>query len=387
MANFILTPLMNLPNPVPGLDPGPDYANNLQASLNILDQHNHSSGSGNQVNPSGIDVNTDLAFNLNNATLLRSARFSPQLTPLALPPDLGCLYVSGVDLFYNDVSGTQIQITSAGGVNATSSGISSGTATAAFAGGVLVVDSAANTPANIQGGSLLLGNNVANSKFLTLSPPSAMGANYSLVLPALPASTQFVTLDTSGNLATATSVQGAQIAAGSIQAAQIAPNSLSDTEIVAGGIGTVSLAAGSVTPAKLSTATTASTTWSTTNTTSSATISGGSTSITASGLRPINISISSTVGGISFSNNQSGTATAGATLAVTATGHAFTLPFEAVSGDTSFFIAAFPIAYSWTVPPPSAGSFGVTMTLTANAPNGGVTSAQLVSGILTITEL
>ncbi len=119
------------------------------------------------------------------------------------------------ELFYNDSSGNQVQITLAGVINATSSGIASGTASAAFSTGVLVVNAATNTPANIQVASILLGNNVANSKFLTLSPPNAMGANYSLVLPGIPAATSFMTLDTSGNMgasiATANGITGSNI--------------------------------------------------------------------------------------------------------------------------------------------------------------------------------
>src|SRR5271165_1148795 len=145
MSTYNLTPLMNLPNPNPGADPGPDYAQNIQACYNIIDGHNHSAGSGNQINPSGININADLPFGSNNATLLRSVRLIAQGSPLSGAQDLGCLYVAGVDLYYNDESGNQVQITSAGAVNATSSGIVSGSATASFSGGVLVVNQASDT--------------------------------------------------------------------------------------------------------------------------------------------------------------------------------------------------------------------------------------------------
>jgi len=202
MSNILITPLMSLPNPVPGTDPGPDYANNLFNSLNIIDGHNHSPGSGNPINSSGILLNSDFPFNGFNATTLRSVRFTPQNSPLSVATDLGCLYESGVDLYFNDGNGNQIRITSGGTVNATSSGISSGTATAAFAGGVLVVDSNTNTPGNIQCGSVLIGDNTVGSNFITLSAPSALAASYPLVLPAaLPGATSFVTLDSSGNVA------------------------------------------------------------------------------------------------------------------------------------------------------------------------------------------
>lgn len=247
MANVLITPNMNLPNPVPGTDPGPDYANNLQSSLVIIDQHNHSNGSGVPINPNGILINADLPYNSNNATTLRSVRFLQQLTPLSMSTDVACLYSSVVssnaELFYNDSSGNRIQVTSGGTVNATSSGISSGSASASFSSGVLVVNQATNTPGNIQLGSLLLGNNTAGSNFLTLKPPSAMGSSYSLTLPSIPASTQFVTIDTSGNLSTTTSVAATQIQNQGIQQAQLQARS-TGVSVGAGGIA-VSVGSGS----------------------------------------------------------------------------------------------------------------------------------------------
>lgn len=211
MSNFTTSPNMGLTIPSVGIDPGPDWANNINASLSVLDGHNHSPESGVQINPNGININSDLAFNGNNSISLRSSRFSIQASPLSAPTDLACVYVSGVDLYYNDANGNQVKITSGGAVNATSSGISSGSATASFVGGVLVVNAAANTPANIQCGSVLIGNNVASSKFLTLAPPNSMAANYQVTLPSLPAATNIVTMDNSGNLAAVTNVDNSTI--------------------------------------------------------------------------------------------------------------------------------------------------------------------------------
>jgi microcystin-dependent protein len=173
----------------------------------IIDQHNHAPGSGVQINPSGLLINSDLTFGNNNLTNVRSVRFQSQPSALDLPTDLGCIYESGVDLWYNDGNGNQIKITAGGVVNATSSGISSGTASASFSSGVLVVNAAPNTPADIQVASVLLGNNVVNSKYLTLSPPPSMAANFTITLPTLPASTSLLTIDNSGNVAATTSPQ------------------------------------------------------------------------------------------------------------------------------------------------------------------------------------
>lgn len=197
MASVVQSPNMNLPVPVVGTDVGPDWAMNINACLSILDQHNHTTGQGVPITPSGLNISSDLSFLGNSATNLKSTVFTAQ-TAFAT---LAALYVKGVDLYFNDGSGNAVQITTGGAVNATSSGITNGTASASFVSSVLVVNAASTTPANIKGGSLLLGNNTAGSHYLTLAPPNAMGADYGLVLPAIPAANNtIVTIDTSGNI-------------------------------------------------------------------------------------------------------------------------------------------------------------------------------------------
>ncbi len=226
---------MNLVVSTIGTDSGLLWEQNLNASLTIIDGHNHTSGSGVPIPPSGININSDLTFGGNQATNLKAVLFTNQ-TSLAT---VNALYVVAGDLYYNDPTGA-VQITLAGAVNATTSGISSGTASAAFSSGVLVVNSAANTPANIQVGSVLLGNNSAGSHFLTLAPPAAMAADFTLTLPSIPASQKIMTLDASGNIAAPYTVDNSTIA---ISSNQLIVKAL--------GIGTPQLADDSVTPAKL----------------------------------------------------------------------------------------------------------------------------------------
>lgn len=238
MSNVTTSPNMNLPVPNVALDPGPDWANNINACLSILDQHNHSSGSGVQINPAGININSDLPFNNNNLTLARSIRFNPQLAPLSGAADLGCLYETGVDLYYNDGSGNQIRITQGGSVTGsagTITGLPSGTASASYGAGTFVFQSATSTPANIDGASIVLRNNVANSKGLTLAPPNSMAANYSLTLPLIPVAESVLAVDTSGNIVTNFLVPGTQIAAQTIAQGNLALRS-TGTTVGAGGV-------------------------------------------------------------------------------------------------------------------------------------------------------
>lgn len=211
MSNVISTANMNLVLPIPGVDPGPDYAYNVNASFQTVDGHDHSFGKGVQITPAGININADLAINQNNITFIRSLRFFPQVSPIAGASDVGCLYAAGVDLWFNDVSGNQIQITQNGGVAGTPGSISNLTppASAAYvsAQAAFVWQSNVNKPANMDFASATFRNFTTNSKGLTLFPPAAMPADYQLVLPVLPgANGNFVTINTDGSMGSVVSV-------------------------------------------------------------------------------------------------------------------------------------------------------------------------------------
>lgn len=223
MANVTNSPNMNLPIPVVGQDPGPQWAVDVNSSLTLIDQHNHTPGFGVQIPPAGLNINTNLPFNNNSVTSLQAAVLTPQIS---YSTNYG-LHAEGLDLYFVDGNGNNIRITSGGTVNATSSGISSGTATAGFSSGILVVNAASNTPANIQAASYLMGNNVASSNYLTLQPPNAMPASYSLTFPSVPGVLSFMALDASGNMSTVAAVSGgitsSNIASGTITPQNLAP--------------------------------------------------------------------------------------------------------------------------------------------------------------------
>lgn len=204
MSTVLISPNMNLPSPIPGSTPGPEWSYDIASCLSILDSHDHSSGKGVQISPNGLNINADLPFNGNNITLLKTIRFSAQGAPItSSSPNVGCLYVSGNELYFNDATGGhQVQITTNGSVNAGAgsiTGLPSGTASASFSSGTFVFQSATNTAANIDGRSIVLRNSSASSKGLTLNPPAAMAADFSLTLPTVPVSTCFLQIDSSGN--------------------------------------------------------------------------------------------------------------------------------------------------------------------------------------------
>lgn len=191
------TPNMGLLQPIIGTDTGLTWEQSTNTNASTVDQHNHTSGQGVPIPPAGLNINSALPFNNQQATGVQAVVFQDQ----ASLSTLNAMYTINGELWYNDPT-QPVQITLGGTVNATSSGIASGTASASFVSSVLVVDSNTSTPANIQAGSILLGNNVANSKYLTLSPPSAMATNLAQTLPSTPVAQSFMTMDSSGNMGT-----------------------------------------------------------------------------------------------------------------------------------------------------------------------------------------
>ncbi len=209
MTSVIVSPNMNLPVPVVGVEVGPDWASDINACMAAIDSHDHGTGQGVQITPDGINISSDLPMNGNNLTTTRTVRFASQAAALSAVTDIGCIYAVSDDLYYNDGSGNQVRITQGGSVTGSSgtiTGLPSGTASASFAASTFTFRSATNTPANMAVGPLAIGSNTVSSKTVTISPPVTLAANYAITFPgALPAATSLVTLDTSGNLASTTS--------------------------------------------------------------------------------------------------------------------------------------------------------------------------------------
>lgn len=204
MANTTTTPNMLLPVPVPGTDPGPDWANNIVADMYGIDGHDHTTGKGVPLTPAGLNINSDLPLNGNNLTTTRSVRFSPQSVALPNAADIGTIYELGVDLYYKDGAGNNVRITQGGSVTGsagTITGLPSGTASASFAAGTFTFQSATNTPATMAVGPLVIGRVAASSKTVTVAPNSGQSANYSLTFPAAaPDTNQSLVSDNVGNL-------------------------------------------------------------------------------------------------------------------------------------------------------------------------------------------
>lgn len=112
---------MSLELPVPTTTPGPEWASELNAALEVVDAHDHTPGKGVPVPTNGLAIDADLPFNSNKATELKSTQYDSQSTPLSGVGEANSLqYVNG-DLWSVNSSGVAFPITSGTSVVAPSS--------------------------------------------------------------------------------------------------------------------------------------------------------------------------------------------------------------------------------------------------------------------------
>ena len=76
------TPLMGLDLPTPTVTLGPAWATQLNAALEVVDAHDHSTGKGTKVPTGGLNINADLDFNTFGLLQVGHLRFSDIVTPL-----------------------------------------------------------------------------------------------------------------------------------------------------------------------------------------------------------------------------------------------------------------------------------------------------------------
>ena len=134
MAETSTTTYMSLTLPTPGERLGPTWASDLNTALTSIDAHDHATV-GRQLGSAAIGIDADLSFTVVSGTstiayaatnmkyLGMSLNTSPSTAlPSASYPNIAFAGGTAGDLYFNDGAGNQIQLTSAGVLNA--SGVS-----------------------------------------------------------------------------------------------------------------------------------------------------------------------------------------------------------------------------------------------------------------------
>ena len=116
------TPNMSLTLPEVLVTSGPTYATQINTALDVIDDHDHSSGKGKKITPSGLNINADLTLANNALTNTKSV----QLTTQASVAALGAIYKKGDDLYYRDGSNNEVRLTLGGNVNVSATGAFTG---------------------------------------------------------------------------------------------------------------------------------------------------------------------------------------------------------------------------------------------------------------------
>lgn len=221
MAIPFVTPNMSLTEPTVGGTLSPSWALILNANFTTLDQHNHAPGSGVPITPAGLNISSDLSFLQNNATNLRTARFSPISLGSLTGADTDCILVSGVDFYVVDGNGNQIRLTQSGGIAGTPGSIS-GLASPASATYVALTDtfvwqSGSNIAANMDAATYILrypstGYPSPSGDYIALQAPSSLASGFAITFPAaLPSVNSFLTINSAGQLSTSTAVAPNQV--------------------------------------------------------------------------------------------------------------------------------------------------------------------------------
>jgi hypothetical protein len=124
------TNITAIAKPGVGTTAGPEWATNLNTSLDAVDGHDHSTNKGIRITPAAINVNSDLEFNQNSASELKNVIFDSSVTAASTSYSL---YQASGNLYWRNGSGSAVQVTIAGAVNSGSGSISGMTGTQAGA--------------------------------------------------------------------------------------------------------------------------------------------------------------------------------------------------------------------------------------------------------------
>jgi hypothetical protein len=156
----IVTTNMGLTIPTPSITPGPTYANEINGTIQLIADHDHSNSA--KITPAGLSITSDLTVNSNNLTALRTSRYTSQSSTLSGVNDVNCAYFYNGNYYINNGSGVPVQITAGASVNGGGGGTSNAWETLTVAANRTIIPS--DTFVNI---------NVTTTSPITISLPVA----------------------------------------------------------------------------------------------------------------------------------------------------------------------------------------------------------------------
>ena len=124
------TNITAIAKPAIGTTAGPQWATDLNSTIDALDGHDHSTGKGIRITPAAININAALEYNSNDATELKTISFDSAATASTTSYSV---YQASGNLYWRNGSGVAVQVTTGSSVNAGAGAISGMTGTDAGA--------------------------------------------------------------------------------------------------------------------------------------------------------------------------------------------------------------------------------------------------------------
>lgn len=250
------TPYMNLTLPVVGPlgTTGPDWANIINAALMYVDAHDHSSGNGKQITPAGININQTLPMNSQQLSEIASLALDNLVSQ---PTSTNLVYEYSGELYFNDSSGNQVQLTSGGTINVASLGTITGdysTSTADLTysdtSKTYIFKQSPTVTANVDCGPVKIYRNTASSPYARIQQSNSQAGNLDWTLPAsYPASKLPLKVDGSG-VQTIEQIVTADITDLNVTAGKLATDAVETAKINNLAVTTGKIADGAITQAK-----------------------------------------------------------------------------------------------------------------------------------------
>lgn len=98
---------------------GPEWAEELNAALEVVDAHDHTSGKGKKIPVAGIDINANLNFQNKKPYNLFSVQFQNVPTALTGASNANSVSTYNDDLYFTNGAGISVQITNGGSIVST----------------------------------------------------------------------------------------------------------------------------------------------------------------------------------------------------------------------------------------------------------------------------
>lgn len=110
------TPFMNLNLPVVSTTLGPEWATLLNAALDIVDAHDHSSGNGAPILFSSLVIDDDLSLDDFRLIDVDAVQLNSLVAALSGASNINSVHAVNGDLYFTNGSGVPVQITNGGSV-------------------------------------------------------------------------------------------------------------------------------------------------------------------------------------------------------------------------------------------------------------------------------